>query len=46
MRRDPDPNIWWIFVRVLEDSEDESEIDDFEDSEEEELVDFGELIKD
>ena len=43
MRRDPDPNYWWIFVcRACEDSEDESEIDNFEESEEEEPVDLGE----
>ena len=40
MRRDPDPNVWWIFVcRPCEDSEDESEIEEIE---EEEPVDLGE----
>ena len=39
MRKDPDPNIWWLFTRRLEDSEDE-----FDDTEEEEPEYIGDLV--
>ena len=40
MRRDPDPNIWWLFTRRLEDSKNE-----LDNSEEEKSENIGELVE-